>query len=97
MEPILNIAGPTTGLLIQPPIGAISDRTWSPKWGRRRPFVTGGAILCTVVYGEEAAQLAMENSLRELTHDKIKHFEQRGWPPLRPRRCWRRPATTPAP
>src|SRR3954470_24028373 len=38
--PILNLAGPITGLLIQPLIGAISDRTWSPRWGRRRPFVT---------------------------------------------------------
>jgi maltose/moltooligosaccharide transporter len=28
--PILNLAGPVTGLLIQPLIGAISDRTWSP-------------------------------------------------------------------
>src|ERR671926_149671 len=34
--PILNLAGPVTGLLIQPLIGAISDRTWSPRWGRRR-------------------------------------------------------------
>jgi maltose/moltooligosaccharide transporter len=47
--PILNLAGPITGLLIQPMIGAISDRTWSPRWGRRRPFVTGGAILCAVI------------------------------------------------
>src|SRR3954468_12469768 len=47
--PILNLAGPITGLLIQPLIGAISDRTWSPRWGRRRPFITGGAILCAVI------------------------------------------------
>src|ERR687889_1372364 len=47
--PILNLAGPITGLLIQPLIGAISDRTWSPRWGRRRPFVTGGAILCAII------------------------------------------------
>src|ERR687884_1517349 len=47
--PILNLAGPVTGLVIQPLIGAISDRTWSPRWGRRRPFVTGGAILCSVI------------------------------------------------
>jgi maltose/moltooligosaccharide transporter len=47
--PILNLAGPVTGLLIQPLIGAISDRTWSPRWGRRRPFVTAGAILCAVI------------------------------------------------
>jgi maltose/moltooligosaccharide transporter len=47
--PILNLAGPVTGLLIQPMIGAISDRTWSPRWGRRRPFVTAGAILCAII------------------------------------------------
>src|SRR3954467_14910986 len=47
--PILNLAGPVTGLVIQPLIGAISDRTWHPRWGRRRPFVTAGAILCAVI------------------------------------------------
>src|SRR3954466_10995647 len=47
--PILNLAGPITGLLIQPLIGAISDRTWSPRWGRRRPFITCGAVLCAII------------------------------------------------
>src|ERR1051325_6634640 len=47
--PILNLAGPVTGLVIQPLIGAISDRTWSPRWGRRRPFVTAGSILCAII------------------------------------------------
>jgi maltose/moltooligosaccharide transporter len=47
--PLLNLAGPVTGLLIQPLIGAISDRTWSPRWGRRRPFITAGAILCAII------------------------------------------------
>jgi maltose/moltooligosaccharide transporter len=47
--PILNLAGPITGLIIQPLIGAISDRTWSPRWGRRRPFITAGAILCAII------------------------------------------------
>ena len=47
--PILNLAGPVTGLLIQPLIGAISDRTWHPRWGRRRPFITAGAILCAII------------------------------------------------
>jgi maltose/moltooligosaccharide transporter len=47
--PILNLAGPVTGLIIQPLIGAISDRTWSARWGRRRPFVTAGAILCAII------------------------------------------------
>jgi maltose/moltooligosaccharide transporter len=47
--PILNLAGPITGLLIQPLIGAISDRTWHPRWGRRRPFITAGAVLCAII------------------------------------------------
>src|SRR5215218_7799317 len=47
--PILNLAGPITGLVIQPLIGAISDRTWHPRWGRRRPFITAGAILCAII------------------------------------------------
>lgn len=46
--PILNLAGPITGLLLQPLIGALSDRTWSPRWGRRKPFFLVGAIGCSV-------------------------------------------------
>ena len=45
MLPILNIAGPVTGLIVQPIIGAMSDKTWSPKWGRRKPYFLLGAIL----------------------------------------------------
>ena len=51
--PLLNLAGPVTGLLIQPIIGAISDKTWSPRWGRRKPFFLIGAIvasLCLFVF-----------------------------------------------
>ena len=47
--PILNIAGPITGLLIQPFIGAMSDKTWSPRWGRRKPFVLGGGLMCVLI------------------------------------------------
>ncbi|HQU21239.1 MAG TPA: MFS transporter [Flavobacteriaceae bacterium] len=46
--PLLNLAGPVTGLLIQPIIGAISDKTWSPKSGRRKPFFLIGAILASL-------------------------------------------------
>jgi maltose/moltooligosaccharide transporter len=46
--PLLNMAGPITGLLIQPLIGAMSDRTWSPGWGRRKPFFVIGALGCSV-------------------------------------------------
>src|SRR5215211_9088471 len=45
--PILWLAGPVTGLLIQPIIGSMSDRTWN--WlGRRRPYFLVGAILASV-------------------------------------------------
>jgi maltose/moltooligosaccharide transporter len=46
--PILNLAGPMTGLLIQPLIGALSDKTWHPKFGRRKPFFLIGAISCSI-------------------------------------------------
>jgi len=45
MLPILNIAGPVTGLIVQPIIGAMSDKTWSNRWGRRKPYFLIGAIL----------------------------------------------------
>ncbi len=46
--PLLNLAGPVTGLLIQPFIGALSDGTWHPKWGRRKPYFFIGALLCSI-------------------------------------------------
>ncbi len=46
--PLLNLAGPMTGLLIQPIIGALSDKTWSPKWGRRKPYFLVGALMCSI-------------------------------------------------
>ncbi len=46
--PMLWLAGPVTGLLVQPIIGAISDGTWSPKFGRRKPFFLIGALLASV-------------------------------------------------
>ena len=45
--PILWLAAPVTGLLVQPIIGYMSDRTWHPKWGRRRPFFMICAILAS--------------------------------------------------
>ncbi len=46
--PILFLAAPLTGLLIQPIIGYMSDHTWHPRWGRRRPYFLVGAILSTI-------------------------------------------------
>lgn len=45
--PILWLAGPVTGLIVQPIIGSLSDRTWN--WlGRRRPYFLIGAILASI-------------------------------------------------
>jgi maltose/moltooligosaccharide transporter len=50
------LAAPVTGLIMQPIIGYYSDRTWSARWGRRRPYFAIGAILGTL------ALLMMPNS-----------------------------------
>ncbi|WP_418512355.1 MFS transporter [Corallibacter sp.] len=46
--PLLWIAAPLTGLLVQPIIGYLSDKTWHPRWGRRRPYFLIGAILSSL-------------------------------------------------
>jgi len=46
--PILFLAAPLTGLIVQPIIGYLSDRTWHPRWGRRRPYFMIGAILSSI-------------------------------------------------
>jgi maltose/moltooligosaccharide transporter len=53
--PVLWLAAPVTGLLVQPVIGYMSDRTWG-RLGRRRPYFLAGAILATL------ALIAMPNS-----------------------------------
>ena len=45
--PLLLLAGPITGLLVQPIIGAMSDRTVS-RYGRRTPYFMIGALLCSL-------------------------------------------------
>ncbi|HEX5868855.1 MAG TPA: MFS transporter [Longimicrobium sp.] len=45
--PLLWLAAPVTGLLVQPIVGALSDRTWGPL-GRRRPYFLVGAILASI-------------------------------------------------
>ncbi|MFN9204772.1 MAG: MFS transporter [Gemmatimonas sp.] len=54
--PMLWLAAPLTGLIVQPIIGHLSDRTWSPRFGRRRPFFMIGAVLSSL------ALIAMPNS-----------------------------------
>ncbi|MEZ4798711.1 MAG: MFS transporter [Flavobacteriales bacterium] len=46
--PWLWLAGPITGLVVQPIIGAMSDRTWHKRWGRRRPYFIVGALLTSI-------------------------------------------------
>ena len=53
--PILWVAAPVTGLVVQPIIGYFSDRTWN-RLGRRRPYFLGGAIFASL------ALIAMPNS-----------------------------------
>lgn len=45
--PFLWLAGPMTGLIVQPIVGAMSDKTLS-SWGRRRPYFLVGAIFCSI-------------------------------------------------
>jgi maltose/moltooligosaccharide transporter len=45
--PYLWLAGPVTGLLVQPLIGAMSDRT-THRWGRRTPYFLIGALICSL-------------------------------------------------
>lgn len=43
-----TIAAPLTGLLVQPIVGYLSDRTWHATWGRRRPYFLIGAVLASL-------------------------------------------------
>jgi maltose/moltooligosaccharide transporter len=57
--PILWLAGPVTGLLVQPLIGHFSDRTWG-RFGRRRPFFMAGAALAALaLFGLPNASLLL--------------------------------------
>src|SRR5438309_1390409 len=46
--PVLWVAAPLTGLLVQPIIGHMSDRTWLGRLGRRRPYFVAGALLAAL-------------------------------------------------
>jgi maltose/moltooligosaccharide transporter len=54
--PLLWLAAPLTGLIVQPIIGVMSDRTWHPVLGRRRPYFLIGAVIAS------AALLVMPHS-----------------------------------
>ena len=46
--PLLFLAAPLTGLIVQPIVGYLSDRTWHPTLGRRRPYFLIGAIVSSI-------------------------------------------------
>jgi len=46
--PLLWLAAPVTGLVVQPIIGFLSDNTWSPTFGRRKPYFLIGAIIASI-------------------------------------------------
>lgn len=46
--PILWLAAPLTGLIVQPIVGYLSDRTWHPVFGRRKPYFFIGAVCSTI-------------------------------------------------
>jgi maltose/moltooligosaccharide transporter len=62
--PLLWLAGPMTGLLVQPIIGSMSDRTWN-RLGRRRPYFLVGAILASIAlfFMPDSSELWMAASL----------------------------------
>ena len=53
--PVLWLAAPVTGLIVQPIIGYLSDRTWG-RLGRRRPYFLVGAVLATAALVVDAEQ-----------------------------------------
>ncbi|MFC3175337.1 MFS transporter [Novosphingobium bradum] len=62
--PILSLAGPVTGLIVQPLVGALSDRTGG-RWGQRTPWLVAGALLCALAlfWMPLASSLVMAASL----------------------------------
>lgn len=63
--PLLFLAAPLTGLIVQPIIGYLSDRTWHPTWGRRRPYFFIGALIASValIFMPHSSALWMAASL----------------------------------
>lgn len=70
--PLYWLAAPVTGLLVQPVIGYLSDHTWHPFWGRRRPFFFIGAIL--VYNGVSALAAFLLPVFAKATSRKLVHL-----------------------
>ena len=78
--PILWLAGPVTGLLVQPIIGSMSDRTWC--WlGRRRPYFSAGAVLSSVALFFMPDAPALWVAVRDALDSGLFHQHQHGTVP----------------
>ena len=63
---LIWLAGPFTGMVVQPLIGALSDKTVSP-FGRRRPYLLGGALFASLALWIFPNSEAVANALHNLT------------------------------
>ena len=63
---LIWLAGPFTGMVVQPLIGALSDKTVSPL-GRRRPYLLGGAILASLALWIFPNSASVANVLQKIT------------------------------
>lgn len=63
---LIWLAGPFTGMVVQPLVGALSDKTISP-FGRRRPYLLGGAILASIALWIFPNSAGVANMLHNIT------------------------------
>ena len=63
---LIWLAGPFTGMVVQPIVGAMSDKTVSP-WGRRTPYLLGGAILASLALWIFPNSASVANILHNIT------------------------------
>ena len=63
---LIWLAGPFTGMVVQPIVGALSDKTVSP-WGRRRPYLLGGAVIASLALWVFPKSATVANLLHNVT------------------------------
>ena len=63
---LIWLAGPFTGMVVQPLVGAMSDKTVSP-FGRRRPYLLGGAVIAALALWIFPNSASVANILRNIT------------------------------
>ena len=72
--PALWVAAPLTGLLVQPIIGHLSDKTWLGKLGRRRPYFLLGAVLAGSVFGDHCSPIS-DTTILSSTGARCHHID----------------------